>query len=957
MRSICAGLLFLLAASPIAAQGPDADWRTLSTPHFRVHYPAPSEAWAERAAARLESIRERVSREVGYAPPEVTDVVVTDPIARANGSAWPIQGWPRMVLWTTPPAPASVIGHYRDWGELLAVHEDTHLVHLLRPSRNPLERLGSRLLPLGPIAKRAPRWVIEGYATLLEGQLTGYGRPHGDLRATVLRRWAQLGELPSYGRMSADSGSWLGMSMAYLLGSAYLEWLRERAGPESLRHLWARLSARQGRSFEEAFAGVFGDSPSKLYNRFRAELTYRAMRLEELVEPGLRTGELWQDLSWTSGAPAVSPDGERLAIVLRSRKAPPRLVVWSTGPDPEAEKIRAEARRKLIERDPEDVPAVRAKPPRRKPLHELTSRNGAEPFAPRWLPDGRSLLYVRSEPDGDGFLRPDLFQWTPETGRVRRLTRGAAVRDPDPDPTGTWAVAVRHRHGLSQLVRVELAGGGVEPLTPAAVEVVYDHPRISPDGSKLAFVRHSQGAWRLVVRELGSGAERQLETPPRATVAYPAWSADGRVLYAAVGEHGFIDLHAFEVASGAARAVTRSHGAALAPAPAPGGGLFYLGLAADGLDLRYLAPESEPAPVLAEIPNELAPAVRPPAPEDPEPFATAEVGEAEPYGAGRLELLPLLGGRVAPSAQSWEVGGRGGDLLGRLDAVALAGGGRGGTAGGALALAWRGWPVELAAHLALAEERPSEQPTSVPGLGERLDLDRQGLELAAAWSHRTRQRRLRLELGGYLGDLEPAAGAELSQRVAFLRAQHRSQQAVGSWRFSQRLAAGAAAGRTGGDGWNRLGGEVELSAGRKKGTRLGLTWQRHRATGAERDFDRLQLGGVAGSLLPRSAIGGRVHVPALPVGTAVGDEHEGQRLDLRLGRWPVRLFYERHRLWPEGAPRGGWLALRGIELRLARAPWPLLRLPALELRLGLAEILDAPFEDEVEGWLALSWRP
>src|SRR5436190_9675320 len=94
-------LPFLLPFS-LGAQGPAADWRTLSTPHFRIHYPAPSEAWVKGAAARLESIRERVAAEVGYEPPEVVDVLVSDPVADPNGEALPFLGWPRMILWTCP---------------------------------------------------------------------------------------------------------------------------------------------------------------------------------------------------------------------------------------------------------------------------------------------------------------------------------------------------------------------------------------------------------------------------------------------------------------------------------------------------------------------------------------------------------------------------------------------------------------------------------------------------------------------------------------------------------------------------------------------------------------------------------------------------------------------------------------------------------------------------------------
>ena len=167
----------LLGNLPAVGQGPSESWATFETAHYRVHFPLPAEEWARRAAERLESIRQRVSEEVGYSPEGKVDVLVIDPIARANGSAWPILGAPRMVLYTTPPGPESVLGYYRDWGELLLVHEDVHLAHLLRPSRNPLQRRLSRVVPVGPIARRVPRWVSEGYATLLEGRLTATGRP------------------------------------------------------------------------------------------------------------------------------------------------------------------------------------------------------------------------------------------------------------------------------------------------------------------------------------------------------------------------------------------------------------------------------------------------------------------------------------------------------------------------------------------------------------------------------------------------------------------------------------------------------------------------------------------------------------------------------------------------------------------------------------------------------------
>ncbi|HVT15977.1 MAG TPA: hypothetical protein VHQ90_07320 [Thermoanaerobaculia bacterium] len=996
------------------------------TAHFRVHYPAPSEAWARRAASRLEAIRERVAAEAGYTPPETVDVLVSDPVAAANGEALPFLGWPRMVLWTSPPAADSEIGYYRDWTELLLVHEETHLVHMLRPSRNPLLRGFARVVPFGPIPLLgAQRWLLEGYATLVEGRLTGYGRPNSDLRAAILRRWAQAGKLPSYGRLSGDPKDWHGMSMPYLVGSAYLEWLEERAGPGSLRKLWARMTARERRSFEEAFRGVFDGTPESLYDRFRAELTYRAMEVEKRVrELGplpRREGELWQDVTWSRGAPALSPDGKRLALVLRHRDRPAELAVWSTAPDEEAEKNWRQDRDKLLKLDPQDVPAVRTRPLPRKRLYELPASHGVEPAMPRFMPDGRSLLLVRFEPDARGFLHPDLFRWTPEGGRVERLTREADLRDPDPAPDGGWAVATRDRNGFSQLVKVDLATGAVEDLTAPSLEVVYDRPRISPDGRSVAFARHGEGAWKLGILPLpatpasrpravpgplssppgaaAAGQEIDIAPPWSGTVASPAWSPDGRTLYAVVGHQGFIDVYAFTLHAEGAQPpplpLTRTLGAALAPAPTPdGSGLFYLSLEPDGLAVRRVDLRQARAPLpLPEGPADLVPAVRlaPSAPSDQAtaPFAVADLPDPRRYAAGRQELQPLVGGGASSSSRALELLARGGDVVGRLDLLAvgsLAGGGA--PAGGALAGAWRGWPVTLSFHLFAARELPSRQDGRLPAAAAGLDLERRGVELGAGWERRPSGAWLRVDSRLLWQRVDPRRTASTSagsarsasaagEQLASLVARYAIFRGNGPWRLAPDLGGHLETGRTAGGGWSRFGGGLHLAVGHDK-DHLELSWQRDGSRNLRRAFDLYELGGWAGSVVPETALANRILMPALPQGALLGSQHEGERVELRLGFLPVPLFYERHRLWQDGlsrlsaggggrgvagvagasgAARSAWLSAAGLELRWSSAVSPIARLPALDLRLGIARLFDDPLRNQTRWWLITAWRP
>ena len=743
----------------------------------------------------------------------------------------------------------------------------------------------------------------------------------------------------------------MGLSMAYLVGSAYLEWLEERAGPDSLRHLWARLSAVQERSFDEAFRGVFGDSPRKLYNRFRAEVTYQAMALE--ASRPETAGTVWQDLSWTSGPPSVSPGGDLLAMVLRSRDAPSRLVVWSTGEDAEAEERRSKAREDLLRRDPEDYPAVRVHPPFREPLHSLPGSNSRAAYTPRFLPGGDGLLFVRYESDVEGFLRPDLFRWRFEGG-VDRLTYGAALKDPDPAPDGEWAVAVRSRFGKSQLVAVDLEDGSLSDLTEPELDTVWGHPRIAPDGSQLAVVRHREGAWRLVVYGIEGrrlvGAGQELPLPAQSTVAYPAWS--GETLFATVGQDGFLDIMAWDLTGGEGepRAVTRTQGAALAPAPSSDGRLFFLGMESDGLDLRMLTMPQE-AVRLAEAAEptvgHVSPVVRRPVPEQgTEPPTEQEVGPAQPYGLGRQELLPLVGGSWGPGRVTFELGFRLGDVVGRGELLVLGAVAEQGVEGGALHWRYRGWPLELDVHLASAREK-------LPGNEE---LEYQGLELRLKNDWRYRTGGLRLDFGGALGDFD--RGTESFRReLAFAGVRAWGRHDLGGWRFDGALGLTGVVGQTEEESWNRSGLNVEVGAGPRDGFRLGLGWDLRRVEDAASGFDRLQLGGVPGSILPRCFTGNRIAEPALAPEALAGARYEGQRIELRSGSWPFTAFYRRHRLWEPTGPRGDWVELWGLEFHLSRAPWPLVRLPGLEVWIGVAEVLEGPQPDSVEGWLSLRWSP
>ena len=96
--------------------------------------------------------------------------------------------------------------------------------------------------------------------------------------------------------------------------------------------------------FDAAFRAVFRKSPADLYDRFRAEVTARAVEQEKALEAaGIVAGERWQRLEGGTASPEVSPDGARLLARRTPRRGRSELAIWTV--EPSDEERRSESRR------------------------------------------------------------------------------------------------------------------------------------------------------------------------------------------------------------------------------------------------------------------------------------------------------------------------------------------------------------------------------------------------------------------------------------------------------------------------------------------------------------------------------------------------------------------------------------------------------------------------------------
>jgi hypothetical protein len=274
-------------------------------------------------------------------------------------------------------------------------------------------------------------------------------------------------------------------------------------------------------------------------------------------------------------------------------------------------------------------------------------------------------------------------------------------------------------------------------------------------------------------------------------------------------------------------------GGAIEAAPAPDGSLYFMSLEPDGLVLRHLREAPATTAERTRSDAALVPAL-PPDPAKPVVFGAQSLAPSRPYGIGRQERSWFFGGRWTAYDKANEIGLRLGDVVGRLDSLAVYS--TGGDA--ALVSTWRGWPVAVTGH--------AYRLQNASGIEVRAEYERHSP--LSSWS------------------LTAGSGEEPFAMGAFALRQRKTSQTI-------RFAA---------DADDHVRGSLALSfdAG---DAQITLTGEAGR---------NIAVGGYASSAVPDSLLIGRVLDPALPEGFVARDSYRSWRADVAFSA--VSFFWRRY---------------------------------------------------------------
>ena len=152
----------------------------------------------------------------------------------------------------------------------------------------------------------------------------------------------------------------------------------------------------------------------------------------------------------------------------------------------------------------------------------LESNAGTMSFAPRFAPDGQTVVYSISQGSNT-----DIYAMNINTGAASRLTNTPAIETaPSFSPDGSRIVFESDRSGTQQLYVMNASGG--EATRISFGEGRYGTPVWSPRGDLIAFTKQSKGRFHIGVMRTDGSEERLL------TASFldegPTWSPNGRVI-------------------------------------------------------------------------------------------------------------------------------------------------------------------------------------------------------------------------------------------------------------------------------------------------------------------------------------------------------------------------------------------------------------------------------------------
>ena len=496
---ICLSASYSSAISRIPS---DIDWKKIETEHFDIiydsQYPELGQAFAQRAEDAYRAIYPlfRVA-------PSKTVIWLYDHVDLPNGLA---TFFPRPMITVYPVVPSQqeTIGHFGDWGQMLLVHELTHIMNF-EPTQGfwvPLRFImGSVVRPNALL----PNWYLEGLAVEIESRYTGHGRLNSPYYGALSRAFIHDGRwyeepLPITGDVFLPT--WPYGQRPYYWGAYLMHEMGRDKTPDIYRTMNNQFSAR----FPYFLHGPAKDQLGQNWNLY-FEKTRK--RLEKIYLSQLHRLEKFQKdigqetaLNYLSSLPwalrtQISPDGLSMIFlkINNDRDTEVRLL------------------RRAKKTDSFDFQQSQL-------LFKTLKTNQIT-----WTPDSQSFVYDDIDQFDQYYLVYDLYLYHIANQNKERLTTRLRGKNPVFDQQGRNILFVQYENATQKLA-LRTPSGAIATLYTAPLFHRISSPQFISENEILFTERDTQGNEVLVIYQMRSG-EKRIALADQSPIQNARWTSKG----------------------------------------------------------------------------------------------------------------------------------------------------------------------------------------------------------------------------------------------------------------------------------------------------------------------------------------------------------------------------------------------------------------------------------------------
>jgi len=505
------------------------DWKTLETPHFRIHHEASQQQLAQRMARIAEQVHQRLTPWFKWQPEDKTEVVMLDSVDFSNGGASPIP-YNQFFVYMPSPVEGTLVDQL-PWLEMVFTHEYVHVLQLdmvlgvPQTLRDIFGRVSDSIFTFAFFPQIfSPSWVTEGIAVYGESDnLDGYGRLNGAWYEAQMRMEVQRG-LRSLSEESYEgyNGSRWPYGQIYLYGAWFFKYIESQYGVERLRHYFRvygsnlipwRMDNRSQRVFGKSAAVVWQDYQQWLKQRFEPQLA----QIRARGDAGTR---LLYDAPYFNQSITAAGNGD--VYFLHNDSASTTRI----------QRLDAQGQTQT--------------------LFELTGVRSLD-----WH-DQAGLLVMRNVVCENNKLYTDLYQWQAQEDELTRLTYCGRYVRAAWRPDGKAIAAVQLLQGRSKLVLLDAQGKQPQLLDHLAQGDVLGHLAWAPDGGSLVVaVKREKTGWNIERFDLVTHQWQALSWNEDREIR-PRFSQDGKSVYF-ISDHDKVwNLRRLDLASGEVQTLSNS---------------------------------------------------------------------------------------------------------------------------------------------------------------------------------------------------------------------------------------------------------------------------------------------------------------------------------------------------------------------------------------------------------------